>query len=559
LKKILYLIMISLLVLGLVLAGCGGAPSQQQEEEEEEEEEDLRPAITLGIAGPMAAAQGQHHLYGAELAANEINGSDFTVDGVDVGGTLYKIELREIDTNEILNPSGADGVTRMEAYVDDVDFFLGGFRTEATLAYREVAVGPAGAGKLFIGCGAATEALQQSVVQDYENYKYWFKGTPPNELFLSTSLNKLLTAIVGGARAGLANPTWEPKVAYMVENALWTQLSRGITVSKMGPTGLNWLVGPAPYMWLPSPTAGVAEMNTLLEEIATYDPDIVLIVVSGPCGTTYANRVGAYMPDVLSIGINVDAQRSEFPDVAAYAEGMIFLDSYTPDVEISDTTLDFISDFEAEYGELPIYTAGTYDAVFGLVEAIEGTGSLDTDGIIDWMEDIDNARVTAGGTSSYYPVWDGSTEGANPLGAGTVPALNEAQVLELYPWLASAKYSDGASLTDWTYDADQWTMPPHTTHDLVYGSQWVHGVASQWQDVDGTLQKVGVWPTVISAALPTTLEDWLGALGAGLIDAPTAFLMQESFMWDQYGWWSFAFPGAGSLQLTDWVMWLATK
>jgi branched-chain amino acid transport system substrate-binding protein len=507
----------------------------------------------------MAAAQGQHHLYGAELAANEINGSDFTTDGVDVGGTLYKIELVEIDTNEILNPSGADGVTRMEANVDDVDFFLGGFRTEATLAYREVAVGPGGAGKLFIGCGAATEALQQSVVQDYDNYKYWFKGTPPNELFLSTSLGKLNTAIIAATQAALADPTWLPGIAYIVENALWTQLSRGLTVASLGPTGSNLLVGPAPYMWLPSPTAGVAEMNTILEEIATYDPDIVLIVVSGPCGTTYANRVGAYMPDVLTVGINVDAQRNEFPDVAAYAEGMIFLDSYTPGVEITSTTLDFISDFEAEHGELPIYTAGTYDAVMGLVEAIEGTGSLDTDGIIAWMEDIGNARVTAGGTSSYYPVWDGSTEGANLLGAGTVPALNEDQVLELYPWLTSAKYSDGATLSDWTYDPDDWPMPPHTTHDLVYGSQWVHGVASQWQDVDGTLQKVGVWPTVISAALPTTLEAWLGALGAGAIDAATAFAMQSAGMWDKYGWWSFAYPGAGTLDLTDWIMWLATK
>jgi branched-chain amino acid transport system substrate-binding protein len=559
LKKILYLIMISLLVLGLVLAGCGGTPSEQQEEEEEEEE-DLRPAITLGIAGPMAAAQGLHHFWGAELAANEINGSDFTTDGVDVGGTLYKIELVEIDTNEILNPSGADGVTRMEANIDDVDFFLGGFRTEATLAYREVAVGPDGAGKLFIGCGAATEVLQQSVVQDYDNYKYWFKGTPPNELFLTTSLGKLQTAIIAATQAALGDPTWYPKVAYMVENALWTELSRALTVARLGPTGLNFLVGPAPYMWLPSPTAGVAEMNTLLEEIATYDPDIVLLVVSGPCGTTYANRVGAYMPDVLTLGINVDAQRSEFPDVAAYAEGMIFLDMVTPGVEVSATSVDFVSDFEAEYGEAPIYTAGTYDAVLGLVAAIEGTGSLDTDGIIAWMEDVANARVTAGGPGGYYQVWDGSTEGANPLGTGTVPALNEAQVLELYPWLADAKYAvDATTIVDWTYNPDDWVMPPHTTHDQVYGSQWIHGLASQWQDVDGTLQKVCVWPTVLLATAPTTLEAWLGAVGAGAIDAPTMYQAQAAGLWDKYGWWNFAYPGAGSLQLTDWIMWLATK
>jgi branched-chain amino acid transport system substrate-binding protein len=553
-KKILYLILASMLALGLVLTGCGGG------EQEEEEEGDLRPAITLGIVGPMAAAQGQHHVHGAELAANEINGSNPAVDGVDVGGTLYKIELVEIDTNEVLNPSGADGVTRMEANVDDVDFFLGGFRTEAVLAYREVAVGPGGAGKLFINCGAATEALQYSVVDDYDNYKPWFKGTPPNELFLSTSMTKLLTAIIAGVQAATGNTTYAPKIAYLPENAAWTMVSRTLTVARLGPSGAKYLVGPAPYMWLPNPLATVSEMNTLLENMATYNPDIILTVMSGPCGTTFANRVGAYMPNALCLGINVDAQRGEFPNVAAYAKGMIFLDSWAPGVEYSDKTAPFVSAFEAEYGEVPIYTAATYDAVLSLVEAIEGTDSLDTDGIIAWMEDTDNAREGTSGTTAYYPKWDGVTTGANPFGVGgTLPALNEAQVLELYPWLAGAKYSNGASIAAWAYDPNKWTMPQHTTHDLVYGPQWVTGSASQWQDVGGTLKKVGVWPMVVKSTLPTTLDGWLAAVNAGAINATTMAALQGAGLWDQYGWWNFKYTGTGSLQIQTWVGWLMSK
>lgn len=556
-KKILYVIIASLMVLGLVLSGCGGG------EQEEEEEGDPRPAITLGIVGPMAAAQGQHHVYGAELAANEINGSNPAVDGVDVGGTLYRIELVEIDTNEVLNPSGADGVTRMEANVDDVDFFLGGFRTEAVLAYREVAVGPGGAGKLFINCGAATEELQQSVVQDYDSYKPWFKGTPPNELFLSTSITKLIGAIVGAVQAATGNTTYAPKIAYMPENAAWTMLSRTLTVGRLGPSGRNWLVGPAPYMWLPNPLATVSEMNTLLEQMATYNPDIILTVMSGPCGTTFANRVGAYMPNVLTMGINVDAQRGEFPDVAAYAKGMIFLDSWAPGVQYSAKTAPFVSAFEAEYGEVPIYTAATYDAILTLVEAIEDTDSLETDDIIVWMEDLDNAREGTSGTSAYYPVWDGVTTGPNPFGVGgTLPALNQAQVLELYPWLANAKYAVSATtVANWTYNSAQWTMPPCTTHDLVYGPQWVTGSASQWQDVGGTLKKVGVWPMVLKATLPTNLDSWLAAVNAGAIPnlAPTMFALQTAGLWDQYGWWNFSYPGTGSLQIQTWVGWLMSK
>ena len=60
LKKILFLIMASLLVLALALPGCGG--TGQQEEEEEEEEQGL--TIQIAIVGPMGFIQGDNMWYG---------------------------------------------------------------------------------------------------------------------------------------------------------------------------------------------------------------------------------------------------------------------------------------------------------------------------------------------------------------------------------------------------------------------------------------------------------------------------------------------------------------
>jgi branched-chain amino acid transport system substrate-binding protein len=554
LKKIIFLIIAAMLVIGLVLPGCGEGPG----------DEDTRPVITLGIAGPMGAAQGDHHYYGAEMAANEVNGSDPETDGVDVGGTLHKIELVAIDTNEILNPSGADGVTRMEDNIDDVDFVLGGFRTEAVLAYREVVMD---AGKLFIDCGAATEELSRSCALNYTNYKYWFKGTPPNEIFLSISQGKLLVAIVGAARETGGNATWEPSIAFMIENAKWTEASQLMTYASLGPPDKNWLVpsvgspnpaNPDHWMWKPSPVATVSEMNTLLTSMAAQDPDIILSVMSGPCGATFGNRVGVYMPDALVYGINVEAQRSEYADLP-YAEGTIFLDTWSEGVNYTDKTADFVSTFETEYGELPIYTAATYDAVLALVEAIEGKDSTATADIIDWMEDPANAREGTTGVSGYYQPWDGVTTGDSDFGTG-LPALNEGQVLELYPWLPDAVYSpDGSTKVAWTYDSDDWTMPPHDTHDLVYGTQWVTGVAAQWQDVDGTLKKVGIWPTVLNDALPTDLASWLVAANTTIPAATLYYLEETAMLWDQYGWWNFAYPGTVAPDLTDWITWLITN
>jgi len=553
-KKIIFLIIATLLVMGLVLPGCDGGA------------EDPRPAITIGIAGPMGAAQGDHHYYGAEMVADEVNGSDPETEGVDVGGTLYRIELVKIDTNEILNPSGADGTTRMEANIDNLDFVLGGFRTEAVTAYREVVVGPSGAGKLFINCGAATEELQRSCVLNYSDYKPWFKGTPPNEIFLSTSQGKLLTSIVAAARTASGNSSYEPTIAFMPENAKWTEASQLMTFASIGPPGKGYLVGgpnpadPDDWMWKPSPVATVAEMNTLLTDIATYDPDIVLTIMSGPCGATFANRVGVYMPNALVYGINVEAQRSDFAELP-YAEGMIFLDTWSQGVNYTDKTADFVSGFEDEYDELPIYTAATYDATLSLIEAIEDEDSVATADIIAWLEDPANAREGTTGVTGYYQQWDGSTTGDSAFGTG-LPALTEAQVLELYPWLPDADFSpDAINIVPWAYDSDDWTMPPHDTHDLVYGTEWVTGVAAQWQDVGGgTLKKVGIWPMVLSATLPQTLAGFLGALNASLIDAPTLYYLEHTaLLWDQYGWWNFKYDGTVAPVLAGWIGWLTTK
>ena len=105
--------------------------------------------IKIGVIGPMAYVQGEHHWYGAQLAAEEINAAG----GVMVGGESYEIKLVKGDSNEIVSP--ADAASQMERLitVDKVDFVLGGFRTEAVFAMQEVAMDYK---TIFLGAGAAT-------------------------------------------------------------------------------------------------------------------------------------------------------------------------------------------------------------------------------------------------------------------------------------------------------------------------------------------------------------------------------------------------------------------
>ena len=541
-KKIVFLIIATLLVMGLVLPGCGGNGNGA----------DPRPAITIAVCGPMGQTQGKHHWWGAEMARNEINGSDSAVDGVTVGTTLYRIALKKVETNEVLVPNGSDGYTALSAVIDDVDFVVGGFRTEAVFNYRDVAMD---AKKIFINCGASTEALQNSVVTDYTGFKYFFKATPPNEIFLTKSNEKVLGMILGAVAS--YNDTWTPTVAIIAENAQWTELSRMGALAKF--TGYGWMCG-GDGLWLPNPVATTGEMNVILDEMDQADPrpNIIFVLMSGPVGVTYANLVGDFLPNVLNMGINVEAMRDDFPSAAKYAENMIFLDSWAPGVNITAQTDAFTSAYETYTGEWPIYTAATYEAIHSLVENIETADSLVTDTLIPVMEA--STREGTSGKNAYYPVWDGSTTGDFPP-YSDLPALTQPQVLALYPWLTSAKYAPypPTVINNWTYDEDDWTMMPHTSHDLVYGSEWLTGTCSQWQDVGGgNLEKIGVWPKAYLPGVPTDLTTFLGALGVDAFTPVELYTFQKLGLWDQYGWWHIEYDGTGTVELTDWITWLAS-
>ena len=218
-KRIVFLLIASLLVLGLVLPGCNGDGDGDGDGVEFEQ------WITFGIAGPMDDVQGENHWNGALMARDDINDAG----GVDVDGDIYGVALVEIDTNEV-HGTPADGITALEAEINNVDFVCGGFRTEAVTAYREVSMD---AQKIFMNCGAATDALQFSVIEDYDHYKYFFKFTPYNSTFLVRSMNKLMVTIGSLLQSELVaagedviddyevGEGGQLRVALMVENLAW--------------------------------------------------------------------------------------------------------------------------------------------------------------------------------------------------------------------------------------------------------------------------------------------------------------------------------------------------
>lgn len=509
-KRVIFLIIGTLLVLGLVLPGCTTPPPPEEN------------IITIAVAGPMTDLQGQNHWDGANMAADEINDDG----GVTIGAETFEIELVKVDTKEATEgETGSTGTAALEAVLDDVDFVVGGFRTEVVQVYREAVMD---AQKLFFNCGAATGSLQFSVVTDYDKYKYWFKSTPYNETFLVKSCLKM-TASIGSILKGTlqtieaGNPAYvkdefkvslavggKLRVEILMEDAAWCAGMVAAANYYLPLLGYN-VTGTT----LVSPTA--SDITTEMNAIATDNPHIIFTAFSGSVGAVYSTTKADLEIPAVTIGINVPGQQLiHWANTDGDCEGEIMLDTWAVGLENTGTTAAWFDAFVARFGRYPVYTAGTYDSIYAACKAIEAVDSLDPDVLIPWLEDTDNA-FTEGVSSPkvvYYPMPE------IEITPGELYALNETQVAEIYDL---ASYGKVYNQAEWMCGFASGVQQPHIAHDIAYGPGLTTGIGSQWQVVEGAGTKVGIWP-----------------INLGVNPA----------LVDQYGNWSFQYDGTTEYILT---------
>lgn len=382
--------------------------------------------IKIGVIGPMAYVQGEHHWSGATLAAEEINAGG----GISVGDESHEITLVQMDSNEIL--SVTDAVNAMEKLitVENVDFVIGGFRTESVLAMQDAAMDHE---MIFLGTGASVAELCERVATDYDRYKYWFRITPVNGTYL-TKISFMLTGMVAGEIGALGVA---PKVAILAENMAWANPLVAAAEAYFAASPPNGMGLTVVGTWRPSQTA--TDVTVELGEIEAAGANMIYTAVSGPLGVAYTSQWGSNEISAASVGINVEAQKGNFLDVTGgYGAYETTLNTYGR-VGITDETIDFFDTFEERFGEIPIYTAGTYDAIYVLKDAIERADSLDNDAVVTALE---------------------ATDISGP--AGRIVFMGS--------------------------DTD-------TPHDVTWGPGYVTGLGVQWQD--GEL--VTVWPNPIEA------------------------------------------------------------
>jgi branched-chain amino acid transport system substrate-binding protein len=347
--------------------------------------------LKIGILGPMAFVQGEHHWSGAELARDEINAAG----GIPVGGKKLKIELIRVDTNEIQSVPDATNAMERAITREKADILIGGFRSEAVLAMQEIAMDNK---KLFLGCGAGDAKLGVNVGTNYDRYKYWFRITPLNSPGLGRTIFAVLNEVASQIRASLKKE--KPKVAILAEKVIWTEAIIKAAQANLPKMGME-VVG----VWQPSQVA--TDVTAELAAIDRAGADIVFTILSGPVGIVVGRQIGERGMKVIAFGINVEAQKDGFWQATAGKGNYVAtLDTYA-EVEITPKTLPFVKAFKARFNKAPTYTSGTHDAIKLLGEAIEKAGSIDADKLVPVIEKM--SYVAAAGVvefdKNHDPVW----------------------------------------------------------------------------------------------------------------------------------------------------------
>jgi branched-chain amino acid transport system substrate-binding protein len=389
--------------------------------------------IKIGIIGPMQFTQGEGHWKGATMAMEEINKAG----GISVGGTKRPIELIKVDSNEFLSIPDATNAMELAISRHKVDFILGGFRTEAVQVMQDIAMDNK---KIFIGCGAAHPELCDRVTKDYNRYKYWFRLTPINSKHLVAVDFILLDMAAKTMAKELGIP--KIKVAIVAEKAAWADPMVAIAEKKLPEMGME-IVG----VWRPSPTA--TDTSAELSAIQRAGAHMIFITFSSSVGIPFAKQAGELKIPAPLVGINVEAQKDGFWEATGGKGNYgVTVNTYAR-VKITDKTIPFYDKYKKEFKEAPNYTAGTYDGIYLLKEAIEKTGTLDPDKLVPELEKAD-------------------------------------------------------------YDSAAGRIVFDKTHDVTWGAKYVTALGTQWQDGKNMCVWPNGWEGVTyEGTVPYKLPDWV--------------------------------------------------
>jgi len=345
------------------------------------------PEIKIGVATPTKFVIGNLHWNPTVLAAKEINDSG----GITVGGKKYKIKLFKEDSNELMSVVDAVNAVERLITVRDVDFVMGTIRSEAAIAQLEVT---ADHKKIFMSIGAASPNIPAKLKENYDRYKYWFRGASVNSIYQGKYTFAWVEQVGKAIRERLGIKL--PKVAILAEKALWAEPVVGLLKAKLPKMGFE--IGP---VFRPSATA--LDLSAELSAVKRAGCQIILFFAAGPIDTTVSRQVGELKIPVILLGTSTIPTTQQHWTTTEGLCNYRMIGCTTGNVEIGGKTKPFWDNYVKEFGEIPgQYTAGVYDTVYAIKGAVERAGTLDSDAVVTEMEKSD--FMGAQGRYRFFPL-----------------------------------------------------------------------------------------------------------------------------------------------------------
>ena len=355
--------------------------------------------IVFGCAGDLGEIQGDANYEGTYLAVKELNEAG----GVILNSTQYYFGVCKEDTDEsntnLVTARGIDAARRL-IYDREVDFGIGGFRSEALLAYVEEFMD---AEMIFIDTGAATDDFCTNVITDYPNYKWFFRFMPINSSSLGGQIIGTIVNFI--IEMNTTYPNWNVQdIGILAEDLTWTEaLVAGLPAALPAYTG-GWanVITPIEY----DITLSATDMNSHLASLQSSGADIVIPIISAQGGILMMQQYALNEYDYLIFGIDVQSQLDTFwgdtGGDCAYETIMQTLYKCNK----TATSVAFWDAFVDYYGHEPLYIAvGAYDAVMAIKDAVFATQSLRADPIIAHMETwtTSNPHPGVSGGGAWWP------------------------------------------------------------------------------------------------------------------------------------------------------------
>jgi branched-chain amino acid transport system substrate-binding protein len=328
--------------------------------------------IRVGVIGPMRFNYGQEQWNGAQMGADEVN----AMGGVKLGNKQLNVKLFKADSNEFFSVAAAASAMEQLILRDKCHFVMGGITSEATLAMQDVAVDNK---VIFWSMGAAHPGLCNRVAENYNRYKYYFRGAPFNSYYLNKIIINQLRSVAYTMKKQLAIDTF--KVALLAEKALYVDPMVKEYEALLPKMGME-IVG----IWRPLPTA--KDMTAELKAIEATKCHIILCVVNGPSGVTLGRQYGELKIPAVAMGIITQANSLKFYDATQkMGDYIMTMSLYTNDLEFNELTKPFVENYLKRFGDLPQATANTHTLIrYVIKQAVEDVGSLDPEKLIPYFE-----------------------------------------------------------------------------------------------------------------------------------------------------------------------------